>query len=177
MLGLVHDNEKAVREKMEQHVVDDLKALGYDAVCSCDEYNPKTFENMSEKEAIAKLQSLGVDAVLTITLLDKKKEREYVPGRFEYAPYNDVTFYHYYQTMYKRIYTPGYFMVNTRYYWESNFYDLDFNQLLYTAKSQSFEPASAERLSHEYGQMIIKDMTKNKVIRDQNKPAPVLKAM
>ena len=46
VLGLIRDNEGSLRETMEQHLVDDLKALGYDAVCSCNEYNPKLFENM-----------------------------------------------------------------------------------------------------------------------------------
>jgi hypothetical protein len=168
VLGLVRDVDITIRQKMEQHIAGDLKALGYDAVCSCDEYNPKTFDKMTEEEAVAKIRNSGVDAVITVTLLDKKKERQYVPGRYDYPPLqNQVTFYRYYHTMYERIYTPGYFQVNTRYFWESNFYDLGTNQLLYSAQSQSFEPASTEKLSHEYGQMIVKDMLKNKIVSDQ----------
>jgi hypothetical protein len=176
VLGVVRDVDITIRQKMEQHIAGDLKTMGYNAVCSCDEYNPRTFDNMTEKEAIEKIRKSGVDAVITVTLLDKKKEREYIPGRYEYPPLqNQLTFYHYYHTMYERIYTPGYFQVNTRYFWESNFYDLGTNQLLYSAQSQSFEPASTEKLSHEYGQMIVKDMVKNKIVSDQ-KQVP-LKAM
>jgi hypothetical protein len=36
VLGLVRDTDRSMREKMEQHIVDDLKELGYDAVFSCD---------------------------------------------------------------------------------------------------------------------------------------------
>lgn len=56
-------------------MVGELRNLGYDATCSCDEYNPKTFENMTEEQALAKLKSSGVDAVLTVVLLDKTQER------------------------------------------------------------------------------------------------------
>ncbi len=177
VLGLVREADRTIREKMEQHIVGDLAELGYDAVCSCDEYNPRAFEGLAEKEAIAKLRNSGVDAVLTVTLLDKEKEKYYVPGRVAYSPYYIYhnRFYGYYRTMYERIYTPGYFVTNTKYFWESNFYDLESNTLLYSVQSQSFDPASTENLSHEYGQMIIKDMVKNQVIRNQK--APGLKAM
>lgn len=177
VLGLIRDADKTIREKMEQHIVSDLKDLGYNAVCSCDEYNPKAFENMSEKEAIAKLRSSGVEAVLTITLLNKEKEKYYVPGRVMYSRYDIYMhrFFGYYNTMYDRIYTKDYYVSSTKYFWESNFYDLVTDSLLYSAQSQSFDPASTESLSHEYGQMIIKDMTKSKVLINQK--SPVLKSM
>lgn len=169
VVGLIRDADRTVREQMEQHIVGDLKDLGYDAVCSCDEYNPKAFEGMSENDAISKLRNSGVDAVLTITLLDKTKERYYVPGRVYYSPYRvyQNRFYGYSRTMYQRIYSEGYYVENTKYFWESNFYDLESNQLLYSAQSQSFDPVSKESLSHEYGQMIVKDMVKNNVLVDQ----------
>lgn len=173
VLGLIRDADRTTREKMEQHIVGDLKELGYDAVCSCDEYNPKAFEGMSEKQAIDKLRNSGVDAVLTVTLLDKEKEKYYVSGRNNYYPGNIYYnhFYGYYRTMYQRVYSEGYYVTNTKYFWESNFYDLESNQLLYSAQSQSFDPASTESLSHEYGQMIIKDMVKRSVISNQKNPA------
>lgn len=177
VLGLIRDADRTVREKMEQHMVGDLKELGYDAVCSCEEYNPKAFEGLSEKEAITKLRNSGVDAVVTVTLLDKQKEKYYVPGRITNSPYyvHHNSFYGYYQTINERIYSPGYYVTDTRYFWESNFYDLVSNSLLYSAQSQSFEPASTESLSHGYGQMIVKDMIKNKVLANQK--TPTLKAM
>ena len=86
VLGLVNDPDRSLREKMEEHLVGDLKALGYNAVCSCDEFNPKAFENMSEKQALDKLNNSGIDAVLTIVLLNKSKEGYYVPGRIQNSP-------------------------------------------------------------------------------------------
>lgn len=173
VLGLIRDADRTIREKMEQHIVGDLKNLGYDAVCSCDEYNPKAFEGLTESQAIDKLRNSGVDAVLTITMLDKEREKYYVPGRITYSPYYVYhnRFYRYYRTMYERIYTEGYYVVNTKYFWESNFYDLSSNQLLYSAQSQSFDPASAESLSHEYGQMIVNDLVKKNVFINNQTPA------
>jgi len=167
VLGLINEPDRSIREKMEEHIVGDLQALGYTAVCSCDEFNPKTFENLTEQQALAKLSNSGIDAVLTIVLLDKLKEKHYVPGPMNYPAYpgHHNQFWDYYMSMHGRVYSPGYYVTDTKYFWESNFYDLKKgSELLYSARSQSFEPGSSKALSHEYGQMIVKDMVKQNVL-------------
>ncbi len=163
VIALVGDNEKKARELIEKHAVEDLKSNGQNAVCSCEEYNPEAFRGMNEKEAVAKLREEGVDGILTIVLLDKKKEKIYVPGR----PVNVPVFWNYYQTIYERVYTKGYYTENTKYYWESNLYDLQGNQLLYSIQSQSFDPETTETLAHEYGKKIVKKLMKNHVLAEQ----------
>lgn len=166
VLGLVNEADRTLRESMEQHLVNDLKNLGYDAIGSTDEYNPKAFENVTEEQAISKLKSSGVDAVLTIVLLDKEKEKYYRPGRIYYSPYiiYHDRFWRYSTIMYHRVYTPGYYETNTKYFWESNLYDLASNQLVYSAQSQSFDPLSSEAMGHEYGQVILKDMVSKNIL-------------
>lgn len=169
VLGLINEPDRTIREKMEEHIVADLKALGYTAVCSCDEFNPKTFENLNEQQALDKLSESGIDAVLTVVLLDKTKERYYVPGRVRYSPYYiyQNRFYGYYSTMYARVYSPGYYAEDTKYFWESNFYELGEKHLLYSAQSQSFDPLTAQSLAHEYGQMLVNDMVSKNVLKKQ----------
>jgi hypothetical protein len=179
VVGLIRDADRSMRERMEMHMVGDLKELGYDAVCSCDQYNPKAFENLTEQQAIDRLKNSGVDAVITIVLLNKTKEKYYVPGNITYSPYSIYynQFWGYYRTMSSRVYTEGYYLAeDTKYFWETNFYDLNKDQLVYSAQSQSFDPASAETLGHEYGQLLIKDMVKNNLLVDQKKEV-ILKAM
>jgi hypothetical protein len=74
---------------MEEHLAEDLKTLGYNAVCACEEFDPKAFNNMTEEAAINKLKNQGIGAVFTVVLLDKQKERKYVPGNIHYWPYAD----------------------------------------------------------------------------------------
>ena len=175
VLGLIRESDRSIREKMEQHLLGNLKELGYNAICACEEFGPKAFEDMTEKEAISKLNNSGIDAVLTVVLLDKTKERYYVPGRVYYSPYYVYhnRFWGYYTTMYDRIYSRGYYEVNTRYFWESNFYDMDSKQLLYSAQTQSFDPSSSEALAHEYGKLMVNNIVKNKILLPQS---PTLKA-
>jgi hypothetical protein len=172
VLGLMNDlHDRFVRENMESNLASELRKLGYSAVCACDEFNPKAFEGLTEKEALLKIADKGIDAVLTVVLLDKSRERFYVPGKVYYTPYAIYhgRFYGYYRTMYVRVYSPGYYSSSDRYFWESNFYSVDSTtQLLYSAQSQSFDPATSS-LSYQYSDMIIKDMLRSNIIK-KNQP-------
>ncbi len=166
VLGLIREADIRIREGMEDHMVGDLKNLGYEAVSSLREYGPKAFDKMDEAEAIGKMKSTGVSAVVTIVLLDKTRERYYIPGHASYSPYGIYydRFWGYYNTMYGRIYSPGYYEVSTRYFWESNLYDMQTKELIYSAQTQSFDPVNTEKLGHEYGRIIVKDMVKNHIL-------------
>jgi hypothetical protein len=166
VVGLLLNNDRNLREKMENHLVNDLTERGYTVVSSLKEYGPKSFEKMKEEEVIKKLHNSGVDAVITIVLLDKKRERDYIPGQIYYSPYTLYLrrFPGYYNTLYDRIYTQDYYQVNTKYFWESNFYDVKSNELLYSVQTESFDPDTAERLAHEYGKLIVKNMAGQGII-------------
>lgn len=160
VVALIRDADRQLQQQMEEHLVGDLSERGIQAVSSIREAGPRAFDKMDESTVLERLRNSGVDAVLTIVLLDKTREKYYVPGRVVYSPYGIYhnRFYHYYVTMYDRIYTPGYYEVSTRYFWESNLFDLSEKKLLYTVQSESFDPANASSQGHEYGKLIIKDM-------------------
>src|SRR5437868_5233007 len=66
VLALINGPDRTLRENMEAKLVAEINELGYSAVCSCDEFGPKYFEDLKEQQALSKLNSSGVDAVLTI---------------------------------------------------------------------------------------------------------------
>lgn len=169
VLALIREEDRSLQEKMEQHLVGDLNDLGYNAVSSLQEYGPKAFKNLSEEEAVNKIKNSGVDGVITIVLLKLDKEKNYYPGHPRYWPsdYYNQGFARYYTTMRNLVQDPGYYQVNTRYSWESNFYDFKSQDLLYSVQTQSFDPISAESLAHEYGRMIVKKMKKDNILEKQ----------
>jgi len=71
VLGLIREFDRTIQENMENHLVGDLKDLGYNAVSSLQEYGPKAFDKMDEEAALHKLKNSGIDAVITIVLLNK----------------------------------------------------------------------------------------------------------
>ena len=143
-----------IDRKLKPHKANKLQAL------------KSAFRNLSEDTVIKKLEGTGVDAVLTIVLLNKTKEKYYVPARVYYSPY--IMYHHhfwgYYNTMTARIYSPGYYTYDKKYFWESNLYDMNTKELIYSVQTESFNPNSSEQLAHEYSDLIINNMSKNKVI-------------
>jgi hypothetical protein len=115
---------------------------------------------------LEKSRNSNVDAVVTIVLLNKRRERHYTAGKMIYTPYavGYSRFWGYYTTLSDRIYSPGYYETSTKYFWESNFYDLGTKELLYSAQTQSFDPVSADALGHEYGKKVVANMVKQHVL-------------
>lgn len=166
VIAISGESDLLTKQQMEDHLAGDLKNQGYKAVSSLNEYGPRAFRQMSEEAVLDKIQHSGFDAVITIVLLDKEKERYYVPGHLYYSPYVNTYrhFWGYYNTIYNRVYTPGYYVTNTKYFWESNLFDVASKELIYSVHTESFDSASSESLAHEYGKLIVKDMVKNHVL-------------
>ena len=166
VLGLIRDADRTIREEMEQYLASALRNRGQWAECACELYGPKEFDQLNEQQAIEKLKSKEVDAVLTIVLLDKTKERYYVPGHMNYTPYGLYynRFWGYSRAIYGRIYSPGYYVTDTKHFWESNLYDLSSGELLYSSQSQSFDPPNAAAMGKDYGKLIVEDLDSKRVI-------------
>lgn len=126
VLALTGDHNRELAVQMESHVAAALQKQGYNAISAFETYGPVAYSKTDEQAAMSRFKTKSADAILTIVLLDKAKENSYVPSRVSYYPqgmyYNH--FWGYYATVYDRVYTPGYYQVNTRYFWESNLYDI-----------------------------------------------------
>jgi hypothetical protein len=167
VVGLMRDTDQELREKMEDHLVDDLRDKGYNAVSSFKEYGPKRFEGLKEDMVLKEMRESGVDGIITIAMLDKKSELYRNIHRTPESP--DIVFqrrfWGYYSLIFDRIYEPGYTAEFTKYFWESNFYEMEYRELLYSARTESFDPRSAESLAHEYGKIIVSDMVKKGILK------------
>jgi hypothetical protein len=164
VLGIIPDSSRALRQNMEKALTNQLKDRGINAVSAFDEFGPKVFKKITEGEVDSQIKKKGFDAVITITLLNKRKERYYIPARVEYTPfwYDYSFFWGYYSSLYGRIYEPGYYTEDTRYFWESNLYDLKRNKLLYSVQGNAFNIADAESYGNDYAKVIIKDLMRRK---------------
>ncbi|MGN7719649.1 hypothetical protein [Chitinophaga sp. 22620] len=167
VMALVSDREGSLRNNMEKEFVASLKQRGYNAVSAYDELGPHALKGLNEQKAMNRIRKTDADQVLTIVMLDKSKEKNYVPGRNWYMrpyPMYYGRFWPYYNSMYSRIYEPGYYTTNTKYFLESNLYNLRDKQLVYSVQTETFDPSSAARMAVVYSQQVIKDMTKQQLI-------------
>ena len=163
VVALLTDKDRSLQQAMETQLVNELNAKGIAASSAYQTYGPRSF---NEAQAKRQLRSSGADAILTIVLLDKTKEKNYVPGNVTYQPWGPYysRFWGYYRYSYNRIYTPGYYTTNTSFFWESNLYDLKNNKLIYSVQTESFDPSSSTSLSREYSRKITENMMKEGVL-------------
>jgi hypothetical protein len=166
VFSIVKNNDQEIRSRMEKHFCEDLMSNRINATSAAEEFGPKSFAGLSENELLNQLKTSGYDAVFTIVLLNKEVEKYYVPGKINYTPYRVYhrRFWGYYTTIYDRVYEPGYYAVDTKYFWETNLFDLETKELIYSVQTKSFNPANAELLAHDYGKIITKDMLAKKIL-------------
>ena len=163
VIGVMREQDRAMQEKMENHIIGDLNDIGYTALSSLKEYGPNAFKKGDTAAALIKLKESNVDAVLTVVLLDKEKEQQYIAANYR----NRYSGYRY--EMYQRIFEPGYYVTNTKYFWESNLYNVKTKKLIYSVQTESFNPDDAETLAHQYGKLIVKNMVKEQILKNQIK--------
>lgn len=166
VLGVLTDADNELQTKMENHIADDLREMGYLAIAANKVFPPATFVKGDTAKAVAALDGKGFDAIFTIVLLDKKKEPYYVPGKIvDYSSYDRYgRFNRYYNTVTERIYTPGYYGEETKYIWENNFYDLNSRKLVYASRTRSFDITSKNTLAHSYGQLMTKSLVEKNIL-------------
>lgn len=167
VIGLMDAKERGLREEIENKLVASFASQGISAGSSYAEYGPKVFENMTEQEALSKIGADGYDGAFMVVLLDKSKERTYNPGYMYYTPYYGYygRFWPYYNTLYGRIWEPGYYTTSTNYIIEANFYDLKNDKLEYSAQTKSFNPSSSRSLASELSEKLLQDMMSKNVIQ------------
>jgi hypothetical protein len=165
--GLMIEKDSSLRKQMEAHLVNDLASNGYHAVSSMDVYKANAHKKLTANEILDEFKSTGIDAVITIALLNKEKDEKYYPGGFNTdLSGNSGDLNNYYSGIYKTVFTPGYYISTTSYFWESNLFEVKDQKMIYSARTRSFDPANTETLAHENGLRIIKDLIKKKVIQE-----------
>lgn len=165
--GIIPEKDSTLRKQIENHLVNDLVGKGYHAVSSYEVYKAKAYKKLTTQEILAEFKATGVDAVITLVLLDKRQENIYYPGGFySQAVNNTGNLDTYYSAMYERVFTPGYYIKSTSYFWEANLFEVADDKRVYAVRTKSFDPASTELLAHENGLRIMKDMLKQKIIMD-----------
>ncbi len=171
VLGVLTNNDYELQKDIENHLADDLREMGYLAIAANKVFPPGTFVKGDTAKAATAIDGKGFDAILTIVLLDKKKEPYYVPGKItDYSnPDRYSRFHLYYNLVAEQIYSPGYFGEETKYIWENNFYDLNSRQRIYTARSRSFDFTSKTTLAHSYGMLMAQSLiAKNILVKPDN---------
>ena len=122
---------------------------------------PQTFSKETSKDqTLQKIRATGADAIVTVSLINKETQRRYVPGSPGYAP----GFWGYYSYWSPTVYSPGYYTEDRVYYIETNVYDASSDELIWSAQSESYNPASLTGFSKELATLLANKLEKDNVI-------------
>jgi hypothetical protein len=166
VIGMMGARDQALRQNVENSMVQQLQASGINAVAATKQYGPRTFRDMKEEDAVKMVSNDAFDGVLVVELIDRNKERNYTPGYVSYTPYGVIRgrWWPHYSVVYDRIYSPGYYTVSTSYSLEINLYDPKKEKLEYSAQVRTFDPESSMALGNDVSKTVVADMLKKGVI-------------
>jgi len=162
-MGLV--NDISLRSNVEDEVVYAARQQGIDATNGLSMFPPELGKPLEDVERFkSRLREKGFDAILTVAIIDIKAER-YVKQTVSYEP---MVFYdrfrsYYYQT-YGAVYKKGYFSEYSRYFIETNFYELKGGTLVWSGRSEVFEPSEIESVAPKYGKRLFKELISQGII-------------
>jgi len=157
---------KELRSTLENALAVEAKKRHLRTVKSMEVFTPNfSKENTPSKEEMLKvIKKKDCDAIFTVALLDVKTESHYVPGSQMYNPYPTFGYYGgwygYYGYHYPQIYDPGYYSTDKMYYLESNLFDADTEKILWSAQSETTNPASIGQFSNDYVKAIVQELVK-----------------
>ena len=157
IMGLV--NQVSLRSDIEYEMVESAHKVGLKATNSMRMFPPELGKPFDDTERIkVRMQERGIDAILTVAIIDIKAER-YVGPEKTYVPlaYYDRFTNYYYRTE-AVVYKPGYFTLQTRYFLETNLYEVKGGKLIWSGRSYVFDPQDVEKFVPKYAKKLFKEM-------------------
>jgi len=161
-----------VRTKLENALAAKAAERNIEAVQSSEVFTPDFFQVLPEREElIAQIKQTGVDAILTVSLIDTESETRYVRGNSRYAPmpvYNWYGgFYSYINYWHPIMYEPGYYVTDKTYFLETNLYNAETGRLIWSAQSETVNPTSIDAFAAEYPDVLLERMVNDGLLVSQ----------
>ncbi len=161
--------QTGVKATVERQIVQNLEEVGVSASQSIDVLPPKLSDDDNQKQRIIDaIQTNGADAILTISVIDEETETRYSPGAASYAPYPRFGYYGnfwgYYTHWYPQFYSPGYYSEDKIYFIETNLYDAETENLMWSAQSETYNPVDLESFSEDFAEEIVEQLRNDGIL-------------
>ena len=160
-------SNKGAQQTFEDAQAKAAAAEGITAVKSYEAFGPNFLtHNPTKEQVIAKIKESGCDAVFTSALVDAKSETRYVPGTtsysygYGYGGYGYGGFGGYYGSS-AYIYQPGYYTEDKTYFIESNLYDMETGDIVWSVQSEAYNPSNMENIARTYSALLMERMKSN----------------
>jgi len=173
----VLSKNKVARSTIEKDISKRLKKEKVQVARSLDFFpHSEKIETPEEKKAaVEKIQGMGHDAILVIVVIKHTEENRYVQGTNSYAPtpvgvgsgyYNPTkggppaggsygAFGTYYMDASSSYQTQGYYETDKTYFLESRLFDAKTAKLVWSAQSETFNPADIGSASGDFAAVLV----------------------
>lgn len=162
-------NERA-KAVVEEDLAEELREQGVEVSTGMEVFPSRFTEEVPDRDKmLAEIRNTDADAILTVALVDKETESRYVPGSYDYSPFPRYSYYGrfwgYYSYWQPQIYQPGYYSETKIYYIETNLYDVNTEQLIWSAQSETYNPGGLEEFSDDFAELIAQRLRQEKVLK------------
>jgi len=163
VIGIAESQQN--RRAYESYVVAELEALGVEAVPS---YKLIKSDVTIDRKSVGKaIKGLDIDGVIVTHLVGIDEETVYRPS-MDYSPVYSGGYYgglySYYPHVNTYVTRPGYYTTHETYMLETNLYDVNSEELIWSAHSRSFAPESTDEVIVDLTKLIIDDLAEKKLI-------------
>jgi hypothetical protein len=166
---ILPEEDSMLRIKLESQLSSDLNRIGYRAVSAWEEFGILGLARLGQEETYLVLCENGIDAVLTLALMNTIKTEDQLHGRIQ--EYSNIYYYNRiwnYKRSYKKqlIGNPQ----REKQFMEAFLYDLAELQPVYFSDTHSFSGDAPASLLQHHAAAIFKDMMRKKVLIPKPKP-------
>ncbi|MBE9529597.1 MAG: hypothetical protein IME99_10230 [Proteobacteria bacterium] len=157
------------KRSFEDEFVRQFKEQGIDAVAAFRVLPIK--KKLDKKEIRAKVEELGIDAVLVTRLVDKKTVETYFPPRIErvyrgpyYGPRHHHNLHGYYERSYDIVTVPGYTLVEKFIILETNIYDAETEEIIWAVSTETSLGEPSNKLIESLIELLVANLKEHQML-------------
>lgn len=170
VVAAMTDNVQA-RQIIEEQMQNQLAQRGVNATKSIELFPPSAMNRQGGDPdmMLQRIQGEGYDGIVTAAVVDQETETRYVPGNYGYTPMTRFGWYGsfrgYYGHMSPMVYQPGYYTEDKVYFLESNLYDAQSENLVWSAQSRAYDPGTLTSFADEFAEVTVKQMARDNILQ------------
>ena len=160
------------RRAYESHFVEELSAIGIEGVASYKLI--KSDEKIERNTVVSAIKGLDIDGVIITHMVAVDEETVYRPTTgYMYGGGYGVGYggghyggmYSYYPHVNSYVHNPGYYTTHETYTLETNLYDVESEELVWSARSRTFSPESVQEVIVDLTKLLISDLADKDLIK------------
>jgi hypothetical protein len=166
ILVVFMDPNEATRRSAEDALV---ARIGADrAVASHTMFSAQEVQNAGDNEAAdrRKIQAAGIDAAVTMRMVNSQEKLTYSPGMTYPSYYGG--YYGMYGYGWGAAYSPGYMRSDTIVSVETNLYDVEGDELLWAGVTETFNPDDVAKMVNEIADTVVDNLRQRGLVTDGN---------